>query len=58
MIEEIVEEAIVEEIIEEEIIEEELEEELPTTAGPLPWLALFGSLFLLMGGALRLSRKQ
>ena len=58
IVEEIVEEAIVEEIIEEEIIEEELAAELPTTAGPLPWLALFGSLFLLMGGALRLSRKQ
>jgi len=63
IVEEIVEEAIVEEIveevIEEEIIEEEImEEELPTTAGPLPWLALFGSMFLLLGGALRLSRKQ
>jgi len=60
--EELIEEAIVEEIIEEaiieEIIEEELAAELPTTAGPLPWLALFGSLFLLLGGALRLSRKQ
>ncbi len=60
--EELIEEAIVEEIIEEEIIEEIIEEELaaelPTTAGPLPWLALFGSLFLLLGGALRLSRKQ
>ena len=33
-------------------------EVLPTTAGPLPWLALFGSLFLLLGGALRFSRKQ
>ena len=33
-------------------------EVLPTTAGPLPWLALFGSLFLLFGGALRFSRKQ
>ena len=58
----IVEEMIVEEIIEEaiveEIIEEEMAAELPTTAGPLPWLALFGSLFLLLGGALRLSRKQ
>jgi hypothetical protein len=58
----IVEEMIVEEIIEEaiveEIIEEEMEAELPTTAGPLPWLALFGSLFLLLGGALRFSRKQ
>jgi len=32
--------------------------ELPTTTGPLPWLAVFGSLFLLIGGALRLSRKQ
>ena len=31
---------------------------LPTTAGPLPWLALFGSLFLLLGGALRFVRKQ
>ena len=33
-------------------------EVLPTTAGPLPWLALFGSLFLMLGGALRFSRKQ
>ena len=57
IVEEIIEEAIVEEII-EEAIEEELEAELPTTAGPLPWLALFGSLFLILGGALRLSRKQ
>jgi len=60
--EEVVEEMIVEEIVEEaiveEIIEEEMEAELPTTAGPLPWLALFGSLFLLLGGALRFSRKQ
>ena len=32
-------------------------EMLPTTAGPLPWLALFGSLFLMLGGALRFSRK-
>ena len=56
--EEIVEEAIVEEAIVEEIIEEEMEAELPTTAGPLPWLALFGSLFLILGGALRFSRKQ
>lgn len=32
-------------------------EMLPTTAGPLPWLAVFGSLFLILGGALRLSRK-
>lgn len=31
---------------------------LPTTASSLPLLALFGSLFLLLGGALRLSRKQ
>ena len=63
---EVIEEAIVEEIVEEmveeaiveEIIEEELAAELPTTAGPLPWLALFGSLFLMLGGALRFSRKQ
>ena len=33
-------------------------EALPTTAGPLPWLVLFGSLFLLLGGALRFARKQ
>ena len=32
-------------------------EMLPTTAGPLPWLVVFGSLFLLLGGALRFSRK-
>ena len=65
-VEEMIEEAIVEEIVEEaveeaiveEIIEEEMAAELPTTAGPLPWLAVFGSLFLLIGGALRLSRKQ
>lgn len=62
MVEEIVEEAIVAEMVEEaiveEMIEEEMEAELPTTAGPLPWLALFGSLFLILGGALRFSRKQ
>ena len=58
IIEEMVEEAIVEEIVEEAIIEEVIEETLPTTAGPLPWLALFGSLFLILGGALRFSRKQ
>ena len=33
-------------------------EVLPTTASSLPLLALFGSLFLILGGALRLSRKQ
>ena len=58
IVEAVVVEEIVEEIIEEEIIEEEMEAELPTTAGPLPWLALFGSLFLMLGGALRFSRKQ
>jgi len=59
IVEEIIAEEIVEEVIEEEIIEEEIiEAELPTTAGPLPWLALFGSMFLLLGGALRFSRKQ
>lgn len=62
VIAEVMEEEIVEEMVEEaiveEMIEEELEAELPTTAGPLPWLALFGSLFLILGGALRLSRKQ
>lgn len=52
-------------VVEEEVappppppaVEEEAPVMLPTTAGPLPWLALFGSLFLLLGGALRLSRK-
>jgi hypothetical protein len=58
IVEEIIEEAIVEEIVEEVIEEEIIEAELPTTAGPLPWLALFGSMFLLLGGALRFSRKQ
>jgi len=33
-------------------------EVLPTTASSLPLLALFGSLFLILGGALRFSRKQ
>ena len=33
-------------------------EVLPTTASSMPLLALFGSLFLLLGGALRYSRKQ
>lgn len=33
-------------------------EMLPTTASSLPLVALFGSLFLILGGALRLSRKQ
>jgi len=42
----------------DEMPEEEMEPMLPTTAGPLPWLALFGSLFLILGGALRFSRKQ
>jgi len=59
IVEESVEEAVVEEaVVEEAIVEEEMEATLPTTAGPLPWLALFGSLFLVLGGALRFSRKQ
>lgn len=33
-------------------------EVLPTTAGPLPLVALLGSLFLLIGGAMRYSRRQ
>ena len=57
--EEVVEE--VEEVV-EEVMEEPVEEEmppvLPKTAGPLPWLALFGSLFLILGGALRFARRQ
>ena len=60
-VEEVVEEAVAEEVVEEvveEAVEEEMAPALPTTAGPLPWLALFGSLFLLIGGALRFSRKQ
>ncbi len=58
IVEAVIVEEIIEEAIVEEIIEEEMEAELPTTAGPLPWLALFGSLFLMLGGALRFSRKQ
>lgn len=57
VVEEIVEAVVVEEVIEEVVEEEEMAAELPTTAGPLPWLALFGSLFLILGGALRFSRK-
>jgi len=62
MVEDAVEAAVVAEAVEEavvdEVVEEEIAETLPTTAGPLPWLALFGSLFLILGGALRWSRKQ
>lgn len=54
---EVVAEEVAEDVAVEEVVEEEIAEELPTTAGPLPWLALFGSLFLLIGGALRFSRK-
>ena len=38
--------------------EPEPEPEMPTTAGNLGWLALFGALFLVLGGALRFSRQQ
>mgnify|MGYP001827333159 CR=1 FL=1 len=51
------EEAIVEEIIEEQS-EEDMAAELPTTAGPLTGLALYGTLFLMLAGALRFSLKQ
>jgi len=58
----VVAEEVAEDVAEAEEVEEMVEEApvevLPTTAGPLPWLALFGSLFLLIGGALRFSRKQ
>lgn len=54
--EEVAEDLAVDEA-EDAVVEEEVIEVLPTTAGPLPWLALFGSLFLLIGGALRFSRK-
>ena len=59
---EVVEEEVVEEYVAPppppEPVEEEAPVVLPTTAGPLPWLALFGSLFLMAGGVLRFSRKQ
>jgi hypothetical protein len=66
VVNEVVVAEVVEEVVEEyvapppppEPVEEEAPVVLPTTAGPLPWLALFGSLFLLAGGALRFSRKQ
>jgi hypothetical protein len=38
--------------------EPEPEPVMPTTAGNLGWLALFGGLFLVLGGALRFSRQQ
>lgn len=56
--EEVAEDVAVAEVVEEAVEEETAPVMLPTTAGPLPWLALFGSLFLLIGGALRFSRKQ
>lgn len=56
--EEVAEDLAVAEVVEEAVEEETAPAVLPTTAGPLPWLALFGSLFLLIGGALRFSRKR
>ncbi len=38
--------------------EPEPEPVMPTTAGNLGWLAVFGALFLVLGGALRFARKQ
>ena len=38
--------------------EPEPEPVMPTTAGNLGWLAIFGSLFLLLGGALRFARQR
>lgn len=58
MEQEVVEEAVMAAAVVEEAVEEEMPPVLPKTAGPLPWLALFGSLFLLLGGALRFARRQ
>lgn len=45
--------------VEEEVaVEEEAAPEMPTTAGNLGWLAIFGALFLALGGALRFSRQR
>lgn len=38
--------------------EPEPEPVMPTTAGNLGWMAIFGALFLLLGGALRFARQQ
>ena len=38
--------------------EPEPEPVMPTTAGNLGWLAVFGSLFLLLGGAMRYARQR
>ncbi len=38
--------------------EPEPEPVMPTTAGNMGWLAVFGALFLVLGGALRYSRQQ
>jgi hypothetical protein len=38
--------------------EPEPEPMMPTTAGNMGWLAIFGSLFLLLGGALRFARQR
>ena len=43
---------------EEAPAEEEAEPVMPTTAGNLGWLAIFGALFLVLGGALRFARQR
>lgn len=39
-------------------MEPEPEPMMPTTAGNLGWMAVFGAMFLLLGGALRFARQQ
>ena len=38
--------------------EPEPEPMMPTTAGSMGWMAIFGAMFLLLGGALRFARQQ
>jgi hypothetical protein len=49
-----------EEAVEEEAVEEEevAAPVMPTTAANLGWLAIFGALFLMLGGALRFARQR
>jgi (2Fe-2S) ferredoxin len=57
IIEEVIEEEIIEEVIEEEMYEEAVAE-LPTTAGQTYWLALLGSLLVLLGTAVHFVRSR
>jgi hypothetical protein len=61
LVAEVIEEEIIEEVIEEEIIEEVIEEEvmmLPSTAGQAGWLAILGTMLVLLAGVAHVIRSR